>query len=450
MQVGRRRVLVLGAMALVLVGLGWLMLPRLVDRLPGEVRGRIPEPVLAILATPLPTALPAPQVAAQGSERLLAAPTPRVTPTEASSSPTPAPPEQQPATAGVAPTTYTPVPTRTPTATPEPSPTARPPAAATINGLKIVGQRFNNCGPANLTMVLTYHGDPSNQMAIAAAIRPHPDDRNVSPWELAHYVNEMTDLEARTFWGGDLGLLKRLLSAGYPVIIEKGLIPSEWQGWMGHYLTLTGYDDGEGVFQVLDSYLGPWDGSYRRDRYKELDALWVQFNRAFIVVHERSDAQAVDALLGPDLLDEATMWRAAAETARVELRSDPDDAFAWFNLGSSLTRLGALGEPGVHEDAATAFDRAREIGLPWRMLWYQFDPYEAYLAEGRFDDVLTLTQSTMSGGGWTVEETHLYHGHAQLATGNASLAEAAYRRALALNPNLTAAAEALLQLASRE
>jgi hypothetical protein len=58
-------------------------------------------------------------------------------------------------------------------------------------------------------------------------------------------------------------------------------------------------------------------------------------------------------------------------------------------LGASLHHL------GQEADAANAFDRARKIGLPWRMLWYQFDMFETYLSTGRYQDVLDLAGATV-------------------------------------------------------
>jgi cytochrome c-type biogenesis protein CcmH/NrfG len=75
------------------------------------------------------------------------------------------------------------------------------------------------------------------------------------------------------------------------------------------------------------------------------------------------------------------------------------------------------------------------------MLWYQFKPYQAYLEVGRIDEVLALTLSAQS-----VEETHLYRGHALLAAGDIGGAEGSYRRALQLNPNFTVADEALASI----
>ncbi len=81
------------------------------------------------------------------------------------------------------------------------------------------------------------------------------------------------------------------------------------------------------------------------------------------------------------------------------------------------------------------------------MLWYQFEPYAAYLATGRLEDVRVLSDAILSdSGGRDVEETYLYQGHALLAAGDAAGAERAYRRALKLNPNYEEAEMALASL----
>jgi hypothetical protein len=46
-------------------------------------------------------------------------------------------------------------------------------------------------------------------------------------------------------------------------------------------------------------------------------------------------------------------------------------------------------------NAAAAYDHARQLGLPWRMTWYQFGWFVAYLRTGRYDDVLALADATI-------------------------------------------------------
>jgi tetratricopeptide (TPR) repeat protein len=277
-------------------------------------------------------------------------------------------------------------------------------------------------------------------------VRQNYEDRNVSPEELAGYVAEQTGLEAAVFRGGDLWQLKQLLVAGFPVIIEKGLMPDQATGWMGHYLTLYGYNDGEDAFLALDTFLGPWNEREQRwETYETVAEYWAHFNNTFLVVYRPEQEGQLQEVLGLTMLDPLAMWMRTAEQAQQAIDANGQDAFAWFNRGTALTYIAQLtSETSYYEQAAAAFDQARLIGLPPRMLWYQFQPYEAYLAVGRVEDVLVLVEATLvSQGGRNVEETYLYQGHALLAQGDVNGATAAYRRAAGLNPNYVAAQEAL-------
>jgi tetratricopeptide (TPR) repeat protein len=337
------------------------------------------------------------------------------------------------------------------TSTLEPAPTATPiilPSEARIEGLNIIPQKFNNCGPANLTISLTYYGHDTEQLLVGEVLKPNYDDRNVSPEELVSYVMAETPLRAAAYSGGDLTVLKQLLSAGFPVIVEKGLILSSFQGWMGHYLTLSGFDEDERNFEVLDTFLGPFDGGHRFIDFDELEARWAEFNYTFLLIYRPEDEAKVETILGAVFLDEASMWQNAAYQAQVGLGKNGQDPFLWFNLGTSLTELGEItGEAAYFQSAAHAFDRASAIGLPWRMLWYQFNPYRAYLATNRLDDVMQLTGAMLtSGGGQNVEETYLYRGHAQLAKNDQTGALSSYKMALKLNPGLQTAVAAMAGL----
>lgn len=331
----------------------------------------------------------------------------------------------------------TPSPTAAPTATPNPTATPAPlPERMVLEGVSAIKQTFNNCGPANLTQVLNFYELDITQAQVASYLKPNAEDRNVSPWQIADYVNEQTPFRASAHSGGDLEIVKRLVAAGYLVVIEKGFeLPQS--GWWGHYLTVFGFDDGLQEFYVQDSYLGPWDGSGSAISYDEMQGFWQQFNYTFYVVFGEADEAAVNAILGPELLDDFTMWSNVAARADEERTRDPDNPFAWFNLGTSLTRMGELtGKAEYYQGGAQAFDRARELGLPPRMLWYQFRPYMAYWKTGRNEDVIALADATLATqGGRNVEETYWYKGHALLSQGDVASARSAYEAALAVNEN---------------
>lgn len=432
--------LIVAVAGVLLAAVAWWVLPRLAASLPGRVRHYIPEALADIGVTPLPAALPAPTEPVPEALLLaLATPIPTVASTPA---PAPAAAESDVRPTGELSAGLTA--TLLPTATP-PSPAPRLMPYARIADLPIIPQKFNNCGPTNLTIVLNHYGIDVDQFDVAAVARPNYEDRNVSPGELVAYVREHTALAAEAYAGGDVDLLRRLVAAGFPVIIEKGLEPDAKTGWMGHYLTIFGYDDITGHFLARDTFLGPWHGDGMVS-YRNTERDWAQFNGTFIVVYPPERAAEPAELLGPRFADPATMWAAAADEARALAALTPADPFVWFNLGTSLTELARLGDGSLYAAAAAAYDQARLLGLPARMLWYQFGPYDAYLAEGRYTDVLALAEATLGNqGGRNVEETYYYQGLALRMAGDETGARAAFARAAKLNPT-----SAVGQLAAAE
>jgi tetratricopeptide (TPR) repeat protein len=113
-----------------------------------------------------------------------------------------------------------------------------------------------------------------------------------------------------------------------------------------------------------------------------------------------------------------------------------DQAFAWFNLGTSLTLAADWA------GAAVAYDAARQAGLPWRMLWYQHGPLAAYYQAGRYAEVITLADATLAQADG-LEEVYFWRGRARLAQGDQAGAVADWRAAAHFNRNYTAPAEAL-------
>lgn len=357
-------------------------------------------------------------------------------------------PVEQPAVTIVArvaaPPLSTPLPTAT--ATPEPSPTPEPPPPAPalpatwrLAGLRHEWQTWNNCGPATLATYLSYYGSGLDQAAIGAVLRLSADDKNVSPEELAAFAQGQ-GYAAQVLVNGDELLLRRLLAASIPVLVETWHEDAPNDG-LGHYRLLVGYDDAAQHWIAYDSYdrTGLIEGdSYQGIRlpFDRFAPWWQVFNRTFLVVYPPARAAEVDALLAASGAAPATMWQAAAARAQAELVQEPGNTFAWFNLGSSLAAQ------GDYAGAAQAFDQARAIGLPWRMLWYQFRPFEAYLAQGRGQDVLDLTASVLAQTG-SIEEIHYWRGRALAAQGDLAGAQASFSQALALNPDFAPAREAL-------
>ena len=336
--------------------------------------------------------------------------------------------------------TTTPEPALTPTSPASPTTTSAPlPAQVTLDPPAWEQQTPNNCGPATLSMALRMYGWTGTQAEIADQIKPVLQDRNVNPEELAWYVRNNAgwlNIEYRV--AGDLPLLKRLLAARYPVIVESvtSLDPNDALGpnddlWAAHYLLLTGYDDDTQTFTVQDSY----HGANLTVAYAQLETDWKAFNNLYIVFYLPQEQAELQSILGADWDADANRQR-ALELAQAETQAAPQDTFAWFNLGSNLVYFER------YNDAANAYDKSREIGLPLRMFRYQFGPFIAYFQSNRNDDLLALTDYAR-GVTEMSEETWLWYGWALYRKDDFKGARAAWNKALEIRPGYVDAQYAL-------
>jgi hypothetical protein len=365
-------------------------------------------------------------------------PTASLTPPPILPSPTPAGP--------------TPTPTRTPTPTITPTPL---PEQVTLAGVKYEHQhnRWNYCGPANLSMALTFWGWDGNRDVVGKYVKPKDKDKNVMPYELQDFVHTQTSgMEAQVRFGGEVELVKRLIAAGYPVLVEKGYYERDYTGkigWMGHYQFVTAYDDGRGALTVQDTYIK--DGKDHPVPYAEFIEGWRSFNYLFMLVYPVERGPEVMELLG-SWADNNWATQHALEIAQSEALSlsGIDQFFAWFNIGTSHANL------QQYFDSASAYDYA--FGLyaalpddgarPYRLLWYQTWPYWAYYYTGRYHDVINLADTTLNDtiSEPVLEESFYWRALARQALGDTAGALADLQTSVRLNPNFGPGLEQLARL----
>lgn len=327
-------------------------------------------------------------------------------------------------------------PTEEATATPLPSQTPLP-RMISLPAPKWEKQDINNCGPAALAMYLRFYGWEGDQTDITEIIKPFREDRNVNVEELAYYVRNYAGwLNIVYRVGGDLEMIRKLLAAGIPVMIEESFMFDEdfWPNddrWAAHYQLVTGYDEDQGLFTGQDSYYG----ADQQIPAEKVDASWQAFNRLYILIYLPQQEETVKAILGENWDPDANRRR-ALEIARTETESDPENAYTWFNLGANLTYF------EEYMEATDAFDKAREIGLPQRMLRYQFSPFIAYFHTGQIDDLIVLTEYALKVTP-NSEEALLWHGWAMYRKGDHGQAVIDFQQALVENPNYQDATYAL-------
>jgi hypothetical protein len=354
--------------------------------------------------------------------------------------------------------TLTPLVTPTPNLGPSPSPTITStplPATVKLEGVKYEDQhnRWNYCGPANFSMSLTFWGWDGNRDVVGKSVKPSDKDRNVMPYEFEDFITDNVEgMTSVTRYGGDIDVVKRLISAGFPVIAEKGYFERDFTGkvgWMGHYQFITGYDDKARTVLVQDTYN---DGPNFQIKYEEFMSGWRSFNYLFVVVYPIEREQEVMNLLG-SLANEEDAARHALQVAQRESQSMTgiDRFFAWFNLGTSHIAL------REYIDAATAYDQAfavyADLGgdnstRPYRMMWYQTGPYWAYYYSARYADVINLATTTLEDtiAEPELEESLLWRGRGLYMAGDTAAAIKDYRAALKVHPNWAPAIQALQDL----
>ena len=369
--------------------------------------------------------------------------------------------------------TPSPVPTVTQTATAGPTLTSTVtstplPDSVILTGIRYEDQknRWNYCGPANLSMALNYVGWNGNRDVVARAIKPGVQDPkldfiqqgrsdiNVMPYEMVDFVNDETEFRALSRLGGNIDLAKKLLAADFPFIAEKGYYEKDYAGkvaWLGHYQFVTGYDNARGEVIVQDTWN---DGPNFRIKYEEFMAAeaWLSFDNLFIVVYAPERESELMQILGP-YADPQWAAQYALDVAedRILATNGIDQYFAWYAKGTSHVDL------FEYADAATAYDQAfsiynalgkDDVQRPYRMMWYQTGPYKAYFYSGRYQDVINLADITLNEtiSNPTIEESLYWRGQAYYMIGNTKAAIDDYREALRLHPNWGPALQALQDL----
>lgn len=347
--------------------------------------------------------------------------------------------------------TLTPVSTPSPSTTPLPSPTPLP-ESIELSGIRYQSQRYlwNYCAPANLAMALSYWGWQGDRTTTGKWLKPFPEDKNVMPYEMQAYVDEEAGLRSVARVGGDLDTLRRFISAGYPVLVEKGeVLHGEYgpgsTGWLGHYMLFTGYDDTRQVLIAQDSLIGP-DQLYA---YDNLQTDWRPFNYLYIVIYPAEKEEEVIDLLG-DQADAYANQQYAALLSSNEVMglSGRDQFFALMNRGSSLVELQDYGgAAAIFDQAFILYATLPEDERPYRALWYNTAPYKAYYFFGNYWNVINLATTTLDAMAEpTLEESYYWRARAELELGDTVGAVNDLKKAVKYHAGFQPALDLLTQL----
>ncbi len=286
-------------------------------------------------------------------------------------------------------------------------------------------QKLNNCGPTTTSVILSYYGIAQPQLTIAGYLKPNPADKNVSPAEVAAYVRGQ-GMGAFVGINGDIPLLERLVAAGYPVMVEQWM---QYDGGVGHYRAVRGYDRDKRQILQEDTFLGPdiWRG------YDDFNRDWAYFNNTYIVFYPSANQGTVAGIIGGDW-DRGTMWQRALNTFRTQ-----GGAFALYGQAEALHQLGNSAA------AVPLFEQAIATGLPSRYLWYRFGYLEALNNNGQYQKTLDASAPVLQAMGLS-EDIRYHRAVAHRALGQTEQARRELTLALQDHPGFSPATALLGQL----
>lgn len=303
-----------------------------------------------------------------------------------------------------------------------------------------VYQTFNNCGPATLSMTLSWYGIDVSQEELGEKMRPYQnprgdnDDKTIFTYEFVDWAEEY-GINALERPNGDIELLKKFIANDIPVVTKTWLHPNED---IGHFRLVIGFDEEKEIVINDDSYEGP----NQKTKYYDFLSMWQPFNYNYLILYTNEMENKVMAILESEK-DKKTAWKNSLKRAEKEKALDPTNPYPIFNIATAAYHL------GDYEKSIKEFEEV-EQKLPRRMLWYQIEPILSYKELGDYDRVFEISNKILNNGNRAFSELYLLKGEIFLEQGKTEAAKEQFELALKYNKNLEKAKEALDKINSEQ
>lgn len=154
---------------------------------------------------------------------------------------------------------------------------ATAPPGYLLQGMPLVRQSYNACGPASISQVLAYFGLNVSMAEVSRFTRA--SDRSYMTAQAIVTFAPKVGMEARLYTGGSLTTVRAAIRKGLPIIALQSHITAQGRV-IPHWRVVVGYDDVRQETYLMDPLLG-----YVKMGYSDFNRVWADHHGQFAVLY---------------------------------------------------------------------------------------------------------------------------------------------------------------------
>ncbi|WP_240741606.1 C39 family peptidase [Deinococcus sp. KSM4-11] len=164
------------------------------------------------------------------------------------------------------------------------------PTGYVLQGMPLVHQTYNACGPASISQVLAYFGLNVTQAEISRFTRAS-DTSYMTAQAIVTFAPKV-GMAARLYTNGSLNTVRAAIRRGLPLIALQSHITSQGHV-IPHWRVVAGYDDAAQMVYLMDPLLG-----YVKMGYADFTRVWADHHGQFAVMYPPNLSATVRQVIG--------------------------------------------------------------------------------------------------------------------------------------------------------
>ncbi len=167
---------------------------------------------------------------------------------------------------------------------------AAAPSGYVLQGVPLIRQSYNACGPASITQVMGYFGVKLDMQQVSRLTRP--DEKSYMSGQAILTFAPLVGMEAKLYAGGNLNTVRAAIKNGLPIIALQSHIPEPGKV-IPHWRVIVGYDDARQAVYLMDPLLG-----YVGIGYNDFNRVWAAQRGQFALMYPPKLAATVRKAVG--------------------------------------------------------------------------------------------------------------------------------------------------------